>query len=250
MQLAKGLQQLHAMRILHLDIKPQNVLVDQHGDVGISDFGISYQMQSTLSHFAASANMVGTPNYMYVHRPTLQPNKTVLTTRRVIYVATYACIPENVVAVHVMYGSDFSNRQTIQGWAIFRLVSRRWIVCRSPEAVGMGDAGVQLEFAADVWSGLTLMQIINALSVQHRSPPVPESLPAALRGKLRRCFAFEPNARPRLGEIVQMLQVRGTVFQHQCHAILCDANAASVNVQWMIWQSNTHAFIWCWDENN
>ena len=66
LQLAKGVQQLHDVRILHLDIKPQNVLVNQHGDVAVSDFGISQQMQHTLSHFTAptSMAMLGSPNYM------------------------------------------------------------------------------------------------------------------------------------------------------------------------------------------
>ena len=66
LQLAKGVQQLHDVRILHLDIKPQNVLVNQHGDVAVSDFGISQQMQHTLTHFTAptSMAMLGSPNYM------------------------------------------------------------------------------------------------------------------------------------------------------------------------------------------
>lgn len=66
LQLAKGLQELHDVRILHLDIKPQNVLVDRHGDVAVSDFGISQQMQHTLSRFIPSNSMamLGSPNYM------------------------------------------------------------------------------------------------------------------------------------------------------------------------------------------
>ena len=66
LQLAKGVQQLHALRILHLDIKPQNALMDQHGDVVLSDFGISQQIQNTLSNFRPSTldGIVGTPCYM------------------------------------------------------------------------------------------------------------------------------------------------------------------------------------------
>ena len=65
LQLAKGIQQLHDVQILHLDIKPQNVLVDRHGDVAVSGFGISQQMQHTLSHFMPCRVMatLGSPNY-------------------------------------------------------------------------------------------------------------------------------------------------------------------------------------------
>ena len=66
LQLAKGVQQMHDLRILHLDIKPQNALMDQHGDVVLSDFGISHQLHNTLSHFLPSSTVgfIGTPNYM------------------------------------------------------------------------------------------------------------------------------------------------------------------------------------------
>lgn len=66
LQLAKGVQQLHALRVLHLDIKPQNVLMDQHGDAVLSDFGISQQTQITLNQSmpSTSVGMMGTPSYM------------------------------------------------------------------------------------------------------------------------------------------------------------------------------------------
>lgn len=86
-------------------------------------------------------------------------------------------------------------------------------------------SGLQLGFAADVWSfaatavyiltksapysGQTVWQIINALTAQRLPPTIAESVPAALRGLLLRCFAFEPEARPKVHEVVQQLQVRG-----------------------------------------
>jgi serine/threonine protein kinase len=40
-QLCEGLAYLHTHRILHRDIKPQNLLVDKEGHVKIADFGLS-----------------------------------------------------------------------------------------------------------------------------------------------------------------------------------------------------------------
>ncbi len=87
-----------------------------------------------------------------------------------------------------------------------------------------GGTGLRLGFAADVWSlaatavyiftksapysGQTVWQIITALTAERLPPIIPESVPAALRGLLLRCFAFEPEARPQVHEIVQQLQVR------------------------------------------
>ena len=39
LQLAEGVKQLHSRYMLHLDIKPHNVLVNHHGNVMLSDFG-------------------------------------------------------------------------------------------------------------------------------------------------------------------------------------------------------------------
>ena len=97
------------------------------------------------------------------------------------------------------------------------------LFCRSPEAVTAGGAGLRLGFAADIWSlaasilyiftaappysGLNVWQIINALTEQRLPPTIPESVPAALRELLMRCFAFAPESRPHISEIVQQLQV-------------------------------------------
>jgi len=36
-----GLQCIHAHKVLHRDVKPQNIFLSRDGDVKIGDFGIS-----------------------------------------------------------------------------------------------------------------------------------------------------------------------------------------------------------------
>jgi hypothetical protein len=57
-QLSQGLQQLHQLGLIHSDIKEDNVLVDESGNADLTDFGLTYDLQTsshqggTYSYFA------------------------------------------------------------------------------------------------------------------------------------------------------------------------------------------------------
>ena len=48
LDVASGLEYLHRMGVIHHDIKPDNVLINENGDFVITDFGISVRIRSTL----------------------------------------------------------------------------------------------------------------------------------------------------------------------------------------------------------
>jgi HAMP domain-containing protein/predicted Ser/Thr protein kinase len=62
-QITRGLEVAHEEGIIHRDIKPQNVLVDQKGQVKLMDFGIA-RMAESPNQMTAAGLIVGTPHYM------------------------------------------------------------------------------------------------------------------------------------------------------------------------------------------
>ena len=60
-QMLFGINYLHDRKILHRDLKTQNVFIDAEGTIKIADFGIS----KMLDHTQQMANtIVGTPYYL------------------------------------------------------------------------------------------------------------------------------------------------------------------------------------------
>lgn len=60
-KIAIAVANLHALNVIHRDLKPGNVLVDADGSLRLSDLGIAATM--TLNEFVRAHGFVGTPGY-------------------------------------------------------------------------------------------------------------------------------------------------------------------------------------------
>jgi serine/threonine protein kinase len=62
-KIAEGLSYAHGKRVIHKDLKPQNILVKEDGEIKITDFGISDCIRSSMSRVANTTSS-GTLAYM------------------------------------------------------------------------------------------------------------------------------------------------------------------------------------------
>jgi eukaryotic-like serine/threonine-protein kinase len=61
-EIARGLTVAHARKMVHRDIKPQNVLIDNEGRAKLTDFGISRQLEQ--DGMTATGRVLGTTDYV------------------------------------------------------------------------------------------------------------------------------------------------------------------------------------------
>lgn len=62
LEVARGLEAIHAEGTLHRDVKPHNLLIGRHGEVKITDFGLA--LDSTGGALTQPGSAIGTPPYM------------------------------------------------------------------------------------------------------------------------------------------------------------------------------------------
>ena len=61
-QVCEGLSEAHKLGVVHRDLKPQNIMIDQDGNARIMDFGIARSMEG--KSITGAGVMIGTPDYM------------------------------------------------------------------------------------------------------------------------------------------------------------------------------------------
>jgi serine/threonine-protein kinase len=61
-EIARGLAVAHARQMVHRDIKPQNILIDDEGRAKLTDFGISRQLEQ--DGMTATGRVLGTTDYV------------------------------------------------------------------------------------------------------------------------------------------------------------------------------------------
>ena len=61
-QVCEGLEEAHKLGVIHRDLKPQNIMIDEDGNARIMDFGIARSLSGKT--LTGAGVMIGTPEYM------------------------------------------------------------------------------------------------------------------------------------------------------------------------------------------
>jgi len=72
MDVCQALEAAHARGVIHRDIKPGNIMLNERGDVKVTDFGIA-RMTTTADTIAQTAAVLGTASYLSPEQAQGQP---------------------------------------------------------------------------------------------------------------------------------------------------------------------------------
>jgi eukaryotic-like serine/threonine-protein kinase len=63
-EVGRALQAAHERGLVHRDVKPQNVLIDEEGRAKVTDFGIARGLETTQNQLTAAGKVIGTTDYV------------------------------------------------------------------------------------------------------------------------------------------------------------------------------------------
>jgi len=169
---------LHARGVLHLDLKPANVLIGRSGEGLVADFGLSVQLRSTLTAMSTQSNAgIGTRGTWQYKAPELWDDERKLPRDE--------CKPVDVYSFSILLWELLTGERAWQGFSEMKMMTAHY-KANSGHAAPRRPA---LDSGADWADWATASGACPAEAVE----------------LTRRCWSQDPAARPSFDKALQQL---------------------------------------------
>jgi serine/threonine-protein kinase len=220
-EVARALAYAHKKEIVHRDIKPDNIMFDEHGHAVVTDFGIA--KAASGGKLTGTGMSIGTPHYMSPEQAKAQP----LDGRSDIYslgVVAYQCLTGSVPYdgedsfsigyKHIMEEIPTPPLENPEKRQLFEII--RKMMAKTPaqrfqnadELVSVLEGGRSVSFTTDATMAMPSMSGARLAS----APTTPLPRATGTRGDVPPTLVGEPPRRSVLAALLLWLIIVGAVF--------------------------------------
>jgi serine/threonine-protein kinase len=188
-EVARGLGVAHARNMVHRDIKPQNVLIDEEGRAKLTDFGISRQLEQ--DGVTATGRVLGTTDYVAPEQAmgkAVDPRSDIYSLGVVLYEMLVGQVPfhaDSQVGVAMKHVNeelpDVQRRRPEASAAVALVVERATAKDPAERYQTIGEMIDDLETALEVEAARAGSTTGEATSVLDAVPPPQRKLSSGVR---------------------------------------------------------------------
>ena len=225
-EVGRALSYAHKKEIVHRDIKPDNIMFDEHGHAVVTDFGIA--KAASGGKLTGTGMSIGTPHYMSPEQAKAQP----LDGRSDLYslgVVAYQCLTgtvpfdgEDSFSIgykHIMEEVPMPPLESPEKRQLFEVI--RKMMAKTPaqrfqnadELISVLEGGRSVSFTTDATQAMPSMAGVRMSSAP--TTPLPRATgtrPGAGAGAVPPALVGEQPRRSVLSALVLWLVIVGTVF--------------------------------------
>jgi serine/threonine-protein kinase len=224
-EVGRALSYAHKKEIVHRDIKPDNIMFDEHGHAVVTDFGIA--KAASGGKLTGTGMSIGTPHYMSPEQAKAQP----LDGRSDIYslgVVAYQCLTggvpfdgEDSFSIgykHIMEEVPMPPLENPEKRQLFEII--RKMMAKTPgqrfqnadELVSVLEGGRSVSFTTDATQAMAALAGARMASAPTTPLPRATGTRPGAPGTVPPTLVAEPPRRSVLSALVLWLLIVGTVF--------------------------------------
>ncbi|KAG6497360.1 hypothetical protein ZIOFF_045259 [Zingiber officinale] len=204
LDLARGLSYLHSQKIVHRDVKTENMLLDRTGTVKIADFGVARIEAQNPNDMTGET---GTLGYMAPEgRPSVGMFKEkgeggVLSRRGSLRIKITMEGCKDVGPLRTVERGSCNCRCTVLNGNPYN---------RKCDVYSFGICLWEIYCCDMPYPDLSFSEITSAVVRQNLRPDIPRCCPSSLANVMKICWDANPDKRPEMNEVVVMLEAIDT----------------------------------------